>query len=242
MARAVRPQKLKDQVETYMRDAINSGEWSAGELHSVGEVADEFGVSRTPVREAVLQLADAGLVAFERNVGFRILRSTPSQIVEIFHLRLLLEVPATRLTARDAGEETLATMRAELAEMSAAAKKGDESLFMQHDRYFHDAAISGAGNDRLITTVDRLRDATRLIGASTVERRRSLFDIADEHRPILDAFERRDAAAAAAAMRDHVVHTGSLLLSISLGDQDGPESDSTAALKQRWSELSEPDH
>lgn len=221
MREVVKSSTLTTQVQTLMHDAIASGEWVAGELHSVSEVAKKFGVSRTPVREAALQLAGAGLVEFERNVGFRVLRRTPMQIVEIFHMRLLLEVPAVTLTARRRDSAQIKAMRGELKEMWAAARADDGAAFMAHDRAFHDAAIAGAGNRRLIETVEGLRYATGLLGASTAPGTRSLADIAREHRPILNAIASGDADAAAQAMRGHIIHTGSLLLASTLRSSDG---------------------
>jgi DNA-binding GntR family transcriptional regulator len=231
----VKSSTLTNQVQTLMHNAIASGEWVAGELHSVNEVAKEFGVSRTPVREAALQLANVGLVAFERNVGFRVLRRTPMQIVEIFHLRLLLEVPAVKLTARRKDAAAIKAMRAEFKQMWAVAKAEDEAEFMRHDRAFHDAAISGAGNRRLIDTVQGLRYATGLLGASTT-RTRSLSDIAREHRPILNAIAAGDEASAAETMREHIIHTGTLLLAASLRSGDGASELGEAA--ELWQAVS----
>ncbi|MEJ7757921.1 MAG: GntR family transcriptional regulator [Nocardioidaceae bacterium] len=84
---------LTQQVAAAVRDAIGSGELRTGDLYSVQQIADRLDVSRTPVREALLGLADAGLVRFERNRGFRVIRHDPHQIAEMFAMRILLEVP-----------------------------------------------------------------------------------------------------------------------------------------------------
>jgi DNA-binding GntR family transcriptional regulator len=77
-----------------LRAAIISGELAPRELYSVADIAAQFGVSRTPVREALLTLAGQGIVKFERNRGVRILEVTMSDLMEVFQLRLLLEPPA----------------------------------------------------------------------------------------------------------------------------------------------------
>jgi DNA-binding GntR family transcriptional regulator len=228
---------LTDQVLISLRGAIVSGSWTAGELHSVKEVAALLGVSRTPVREALLQLADSGLIAFERNVGFRVLRSTPAQIAEIFHLRLLLEVPAIELAARAPDEATVAALRSEISAMWETAAKEDEPGFMKHDRRFHEVAIAGAGNERLVVMVQRLRDATAMLGASTVHRSRELSDIAFEHKPILEAFEQKDPAGAASALRRHLIHTASLLLSSSHAEESASERQLATRAPQLWMSL-----
>jgi DNA-binding GntR family transcriptional regulator len=88
---------LTDRVVHELRESIRSGVLRPGELYSVYQLAEQLQVSRTPVREGLLRLAEAGMVRFERNRGFRVLRSAPADIAGIFHLRLLLEVPAARL-------------------------------------------------------------------------------------------------------------------------------------------------
>ncbi|MFC4585652.1 GntR family transcriptional regulator [Sphaerisporangium corydalis] len=203
---------LTEQVIEAVREAIHSGELRPGELYSVYQLSAQLNVSRTPVREAMLRLAEAGMVRFERSRGFRVLRSDPKEIAEVFQLRLLLEVPAARVAARRAGPALVEAMRAELEAMRGAAKEHDERAFMRHDRAFHGLLLAAGANRKLVGIVGNLRDATTTLGASTVDRSRSLADIAAEHEPILTAVESGDPAAAAEAMRTHIAHTGELLL------------------------------
>ncbi|WP_248964597.1 GntR family transcriptional regulator [Sphaerisporangium perillae] len=215
---------LTEQVIEAVREAIHSGELRPGELYSVYQLAAQLNVSRTPVREAMLRLAEAGMVRFERSRGFRVLRRDPKEIAEVFQLRLLLEVPAARLAARRADPALIEAMRVELAAMRAAAGDQDEPLFMRHDRAFHDLLLNAGANRKLVGIVENLRDATMTLGASTVDRSRSLTDIAAEHEPILAALEARDAEAAAEAMRAHVTHTGELLL-VQVSTENGVPAD-----------------
>ena len=210
---------LTDRVVHELRESIRSGVLRPGELYSVYQLAEQLQVSRTPVREGLLRLAEAGMVRFERNRGFRVLRSAPADIAGIFHLRLLLEVPAARLAVRRMDARVLEELRAELEAMRVVAVgSGDEPLFMRHDRRFHDLVLSATGNERLVATVDGLRDATVTLGASTVDRSRSLADVAAEHEPVLAALAAGDGGAAAEAMRRHISHTSTLLLTIAAAE------------------------
>jgi DNA-binding GntR family transcriptional regulator len=186
---------LTDQAAAAIRRSVAEGSLQAGALYSAHDVAERLGVSRSPVREALLRLAEAGLVSFE----------------EIFELRLLLEVPAARTAARRADPSLDADLRSELAAMDRAAARGEPGLFMRHDRALHARILDAAGNRRLAATVAALREATVVLGASTVARSRDLHDIWAEHAPIVAAVEARDAAAAARAMREHITNTGRLL-------------------------------
>jgi DNA-binding GntR family transcriptional regulator len=88
-------ESLNDRVYESIRDAIILGELAPGSLHSVYELAKILEVSRTPVREALVRLADQGMVRIERNRGARILQTSAHDLEEIYSIRLMLEVPAT---------------------------------------------------------------------------------------------------------------------------------------------------
>jgi len=201
---------LTQQVAAAVRDAIGSGELRTGDLYSVQQIADRLDVSRTPVREALLGLADAGLVRFERNRGFRVIRHDPHQIAEIFAMRILLEVPSARVAP--ATSELATALEAEFASMREAAAAHDEPRFMAHDRTFHELVLAGAGNRTLLQTVDGLRDSILAVRASTVDASRSLAQVADEHEPIITAARAGHAAGMARALADHLERTGRLLL------------------------------
>jgi DNA-binding GntR family transcriptional regulator len=215
---------LSDQAMTAIRAAVRDGTLQAGQLYSAYQIASYLGVSRSPVREALMRLAEAGMVSFERNRGFRIVIPSPADIADVFQLRLLLEVPAARRAALRAPAALAAGLRAELAQMRGAADARDEVLFMRHDQRLHRLILEAAGNARLTAVVDNLRDTTRILGASTADRSRDLNDITAEHEPIVDAIVAADAAAAADAMARHVAHTGKLLIAQAVGDAGGAVS------------------
>jgi DNA-binding GntR family transcriptional regulator len=195
-----------------LRAAIVDGRLVAGERYSVAQLAERFGVSRTPVREALLVLERQGVVRFERNRGVRVLETTAHDLEEVFALRLLLEVPATERACALLSEDDLEALGRELEAMARLAEEGDEGAFMAHDKRFHEIILRGSGNRRLTMIVSQLRDLVRFRGASTVGRSRDLEAILSEHVVILDALRARDAPAAARAMRAHLLETGRLLL------------------------------
>jgi DNA-binding GntR family transcriptional regulator len=203
---------LAGQALAGLRAAIVDGRLEAGERYSVGALADRLGVSRTPVREALLVLERQGLVRFERNKGVRIVAPSAADLEEVFVLRLLLEVPAVRRAASRLTEEDLDALDRELDAMADEIARGGEGPFMAHDQRFHAILLDAAGNRRLAAQVDQLRDHVRLRGASTVGRSRDLAAIHAEHVTIRDALRSRDPEAAASAMRAHLLATGTLLV------------------------------
>lgn len=203
-----------------LRAAVVSGELAPGTLHSVQTLATQLGVSRTPVREALIKLAQQGMVRFERNRGVRVLQTSVHDLEEVFALRLLLEVPATRRATElldDAGRREL---RKVFRQMQRAAEADDEFRLWQHDRRFHRALLAASGNTRLASYVDGLRDTVLRQGVSTAGSSRSLSDILAEHEVILERVEAGDADGAADAMRRHVLHTAELLIAQEGGGVD----------------------
>jgi DNA-binding GntR family transcriptional regulator len=203
---------LTSRAVDALRAAIVDGRLVAGERYSVAQLAERFGVSRTPVREALIVLERQGVVRFERNRGVRVLETTAHDLDEVFVLRLLLEVPATRRACELLEESDLDSLARELEAMERFAGEGDETAFMAHDRRFHEIILRASGNRRLTTIVNQLRDVVRFRGASTVGRSRDLRTILAEHVTILAALRGRDPDRAAGAMRAHLLSTGRLLV------------------------------
>ncbi|HEY7621760.1 MAG TPA: GntR family transcriptional regulator [Solirubrobacteraceae bacterium] len=203
---------LAARAHDAIRAAIVDGRLAAGERYSVARLAERFGVSRTPVREALLLLEREGVVRFERNRGVRVLETSAHDLEEVFTLRLLLEVPATYRACRLLGDDDLEALQHELDAMEALAHSADEGAFMAHDTRFHELILLAAGNRRLAKIIGGLRDLVRFRGASTVGRSRGMRAIHAEHAAVLAALRGRDPAAAAERMRDHLLNTARLLI------------------------------
>jgi DNA-binding GntR family transcriptional regulator len=201
-----------DKIFNELREAILSGKLKPGELYSVYRVSDEMGISRTPVREAVLRLAEVDMVTIERNRGFTVRTVTVSDIREVFELRLMLEVPAAAHAATHGNQAFTDAVQVEINAMHEASLAGDQSLFMQHDLALHDLINGVLGNKRLSTTLRTLRESTRSRGVVTHAHSRGMAAIEDEHAPIVNALVARDPDAAAEYMRAHIVQTGILLM------------------------------
>lgn len=207
-----RAQSAHERVLAELRRSIVSGELAADSQHSIYQLADRFGVSRTPVREAVLKLADAGMVTIDRNRGIRIRGLSVRDIREIFDLRLLLEVPGAALAARHGDPGLTDRLHVHLARMREAITRDDLADFALHDRALHTEIAQIADNSRLTRQLGALRDATQAMGASTMNQTRGLDQIEREHLPIIDAIARGDDLAAAASMREHLVETARILM------------------------------
>ncbi len=203
---------LADAVAAAVRDGIAAGELVEGVTYSVYQLADLLGVSRSPAREALLRLAEAGLVEIARNRGFRVLLPRAHDVEEIFEIRLALEPAAVRRVAeRDDGGARRA-IAGHLATMREAADRPEHAAFWAADHALHEAILHAAGNTRAAGIVARLRATTALLGPPTTATGRSLRQIHDEHAPIVDAVLDGDGPGAELAMRRHLETTGRLLV------------------------------
>ncbi|MDV3125862.1 GntR family transcriptional regulator [Mycobacterium sp. 21AC1] len=208
---------LTDRVYDELMRAIRAGELQPGTMHSVVEISGRLGVSRTPVREALLRMASNGMVRFERSRGVRILEVSTRDIEEIYSLRMLLEVPSAYRAAELLTDELLGPVEEAFDRMRKAAEAGDESLFQAADVDFHAAILNIAGNRRVTEVAANTRIQMMDRGLSTTATR-TLADILLVHERILNAIRDRDPQASGARMRDHLVETVRLLLTQSTGD------------------------
>lgn len=211
---------LTGRVFEQIRSAIRSGELAPGSLHSVADIANQLGVSRTPVREALLQFAANGVVRFERSRGVRILKLSVKDIEEIYSLRLLLEAPSAHRAATRMSDHERMAFRKAFAGMRKATETRDEGLFQKHDLIFHESIVRAAGNERVVNVISNTRGQMHALGLSTTETR-TLADILAVHERIYNAIIAGDADAASEAVQDHLVGTLTMLVRQSMPPEDG---------------------
>ncbi|MFD0107140.1 GntR family transcriptional regulator, partial [Streptomyces sp. NPDC127164] len=141
----VQRSSVRGQVLDALRDALMAGELRPGEVYSAPALGERFGVSATPVREAMQQLAVEGAVEVVPNRGFRVVRRGDRELAELAEVRALLEVPVWLRLARTVPAERWARLRP-LAEATVrAASSGCPATYAEADRAFHRSVLSLAG-------------------------------------------------------------------------------------------------
>ena len=208
-ARSITPlakANLRERVLRALRAAIISGELTPGEVYSAPSLAATFGVSATPVREAMLDLAKENLVAVVPNKGFRVTVVDEEQLDQITAIRRLLEPPVVAEVTALIPAEDFAGLRRLAQEIVDGARAGDLAQYTEADNEFHLRLLAYSGNQRLVDLVAELRGQTRLVGLASLLDRGQLVSSAREHLELMDLMQRRDAAAVAAFMNRHINH------------------------------------
>ncbi|MEU8974776.1 GntR family transcriptional regulator [Streptomyces monashensis] len=203
-------ERLRDQVAHALRAALISGELRPGQVYSAPTLAEDFGISATPVREAMLDLAREGLVEPVRNKGFRITEVNERDLDHYTEIRTLIEVPTVGRITTTATEKELEALRPIAEEIVRAAHDHDLIGYLEADRRFHLTLLGLSGNERLVETVGDLRKRSRLYGLTALDRRGELIPSAEEHLELLDLMLASDAEGAEQCMRRHLGHVRSL--------------------------------
>jgi DNA-binding GntR family transcriptional regulator len=206
----IRADSLREQVSRALEAALVAGELHPGEIYSAPSLAEQFGVSATPVREALLDLVKDGFVEVVRNKGFRVVEISDADLDQISQIRLLLEVPTAVSAAAVLDRAKINQLASIAAEITDSASRGDVIGYLDADRRFHVEIVSAVGNQRLTDLVDRLRRQTRLSGLTDLARAGRLAASADEHHQILAALEVGDEDAITWLMSVHIGHTRGL--------------------------------
>ncbi|GGS56858.1 GntR family transcriptional regulator [Planobispora rosea] len=199
-------QSLREQVAHALRAALITGEMRPGVVYSAPALAAQFGVSATPVREAMLDLTKEGLVEAVRNKGFRVTELSERDLDELTEIRRLIEVPTVARLAGASRAESFEALRPLAARIVAAAEDGDLLAYVDADIRFHVGLLALAGNARLVEVVRDLRNRARLYGLASLRERGLLADSAREHLGLLDLLVEGDAGGAERLMRDHIRH------------------------------------
>jgi DNA-binding GntR family transcriptional regulator len=196
----------RSQILQALRAALVTGQMREGELYSAPALAARFGVSATPVREAMLELVKEGLVLTVPNKGFRVRELSDRELDEITEIRLLLEVPTTAGAAGRATPDDLVRLTPMARHLVEAAEQGDLIAYVEQDRRFHLDLLSLSGNQQLLTLVGELRSRSRLYGLQRLADTGRLTASALEHVQMLELIEAGDAVGLEALMRRHIGH------------------------------------
>ncbi|MFT4271509.1 MAG: GntR family transcriptional regulator [Pantoea sp.] len=204
----LRQTNLRDQALSILKLRLLSGDLAPGKIYSASALAEELGVSNSPVREAMLTLVNQGLMEAVRNRGFRVLPFSDKERENVYELRMLLEIPSMMKLA--GLKERIEPRKDEFAKIAADmvqfAETGDIAGYLEMDHQFHLGLLSLLENEPLVAIVENLRDQSRQYGLKALRESGGLVKSAEEHQPILDAMLAGNTELTGELMKSHLSH------------------------------------
>ncbi len=198
------PESLAKMAYDAIRQSILSGQWKIGELYNEKAIAADLGISRTPVREALLELASQDLIVFLPRRGLMVNRFTRRDVDEIFELRKAIELAAVKKITETSPPFDLFEIEESLLRQRRAAKEKDYLAFMEADRLFHIRFSELTNNRRLIAIMENIRDMIHVMGVKALALEGRALNVIEEHPAIFEAVKKGNIEEARRSMAYHL--------------------------------------
>jgi DNA-binding GntR family transcriptional regulator len=206
---------LRELVSDALREAIMIGTLRPGERLMEIQLAEEMGVSRTPVREAIRKLELEGFVVMVPRKGAYVADISIKDINEVFEIRTALDGLAAGLAAERITEEELEQVERLLVEIGESIEQGDIERAVEVDTQFHDILYKASRNDRLVGIIGNLRELFHRFRSISMGHPGRLKETIDEHKRLVEAISQRNVELSQAVAREHMENAeGTLLGSI----------------------------
>ena len=202
---------LREKIVETIRGAIVNGQIPAGTRVAEPELADRFGISRTPIREAFRQLESEGFITVIPRKGAVVASLSAKDISDFYDLKMVLEGYAARCATKVLTEKDMIKMEAVNRQMEAAAEKKDLRKVLALHNEFHEIFLKACGNEKLYAIVQNMVmqfQRFRLILAM----RGKIEGSIRQHREIIEAFRRRDAGLAESLVIKNALYGKKVLL------------------------------
>ncbi|MEP0233116.1 GntR family transcriptional regulator [Roseibium sp.] len=215
MADALKQKSITAQAVEHIRQLIFDGELPAGSDHLESELADRLGMSRTPVREATLLLAQQGLLEVRPRKGVRISSLSLKDMEEIYAVLTELEsLAAAEAAGASYNDEELAVLAKSIDDMETALSNGNLEAWALADETFHSELVRLGGNSRILGIVAMMSNQVRRARAITLHIRPAPLKSNEDHRAVYDAIRRGDAKTAHNRHRSHRQHAREVLIEL----------------------------
>ena len=203
MVASLAPRALYQEVAELLRQRIFKRDLEPGSWIDEMKLAEEYGISRTPLREALKVLAAEGLVTMKVRRGAYVTEVSESDLADVYHLLALLESDAAGVVAERASDTQLKELQALHKELEAAAATGNRDKFFAVNERFHMRLLQIAGNRWRDQMVADLRKVMKLNRHHSLLKSGRLEESLREHRAVMEALAKRDAKATVKRMQEH---------------------------------------
>ena len=207
-----RPGTLQHQAYERIKTLLINGQLEFDRVYSATHFAEILGVSRTPIREALLQLTAEGFFVSLRGRGFKIKKFSVKEIQDFFEARKVIEAYVIEQLVDEVGEEDLKPLDDSLAHMINGCNKSESYRFLQADKSFHLHLIHRYRNSLLESIMGNIRDSIAILGQKALTRPGRIQEVIKEHQDILTAFHQRNKGRAVRALKYHLDRTEKSIL------------------------------
>lgn len=213
---------LSADVYEALRDAILAGRLAGGERLVEAEIARQMTISRGPVREAIRKLEQDGLVQYQPRRGAVVVTLTAAEVRDAYYLRAHLEAYAIRLATERATVRDFAALEGLIDRMHECAEREDRAMLLAADVEFHARLCELSGSKLVQRLWDSLNPHCWTVLTTLRATEYRLPEIAERHRPVVEALRARDADQADVAIRRHITELADTVVS-HLVDEEGLE-------------------
>lgn len=210
---------LREMVFESLREAIILGRLKPGERLMEIQLAEEMGVSRTPVREAIRKLELEGFVVMVPRKGAYVAGISLKDIVDVFEVRAALEGLAAGLAAERITDEELEQLERSLIQVNISSE-GNINAFVEGDSSFHNLIYLASRNQRLVQIITHLQEQIQRFRMTTLSQPGRTKIALDEHKKIVEAISERNAELSQTLAREHIENAEQILLN-ALREEEG---------------------
>jgi DNA-binding GntR family transcriptional regulator len=215
-----RHQTLREKILETIRDAILKGTLTPGEKVAEPELAERFGISRTPIREAFRQLESEGYLTVIPRKGAVVTSLSERDIQEFYSIKSILEGYAARMAAERLAERDLDRLEAINERLAQLAREGDVKTFFRVHNEFHELFIRAAGNEKLLELINQLMMKFNRLRMASLSLPGRMEISVQEHHKIIEAFKEHDGEKADNLVRRTAAYGGQVLIQ-SMAQEDG---------------------
>jgi len=211
----IRRIRLVDEATRIVRDAILKGKFVPGTRLRQVELANQLGISRTPLRESLMKLEQEGLIARLSRGGLTVVQLEFNEAIELYEIREMLDGLAAALTARRMNDSILKILEDHIKRMEKCVQKQNAHEWFVHHVGFHEAIMEASGNTRLLNLISNVRLSIQRfhpVLLTTPDRLNKAFQ---EHVAIFRAIKAGDPKAAERLARLHIVNAREIVIGLS---------------------------
>lgn len=207
-----RPGTLQALAYDRIKGLMIAGELDFDSIYSTNQFAEILGVSRTPVREALLQLSAEGLLTSMQGRGFKIKKFSENRIKEFFETRQMIESYIIRQLVDSSIELNISELDEIMIQMKNCADTGDIYGFLETDKAFHMNLIRRYGNQLLVSIMENIRDLIAIFGRKALANPGRIHEVIKEHQEIIQALKQNNKQKAAESIKYHLAATEKSLI------------------------------